>query len=504
MYKRLENENAIVPGELKMPPKNPNETDLKTAIAQLEDCVKNGLFYQAAELSDWIAFVGDKELLQYPLLARRLALERLKRLGYLGFIDEEKICQEKFYDNYKLDEVLKPSSNGELNQVRYDLFTAIGHTLWHTREKDKNKVIKTFNKNIEICEKLYGSITDQYKYKKVVEAFLHGLRGRQAYLTGKDATEVMRHFDQGLASLNEEDRKKRIGLHLIIYYAGHLLLIYKKAPPQNIPTIRKKSNQLFDEFESCRLGIPIDGKLQPTKTLLQIHFLIIKLKALDIEDKAANKNQRGQLKNKIEHARIDLLFTTRMLGLGHLNPCPPLLKDIYQFFNDRRDQFDESRVKEYFKEQLRKIDWKSMENVAKLYFEQRGYEVKHLGKGAPTFDLLATFHPPNGVPTTGVPPTTTGVQVKHWGSKFTPSKFDKWLAGAHKSEHSGKVSYVIFFVTEEPSESIHLNNQQLSQFFPKLIGGIEFITLDKAVEMLWQHDGCLPLVYGVIHAAKLS
>ncbi len=499
MDKRLENENAIVFGELKMPPQNPNETDLKTAIAQLEDCVKNGLFYQAAELSDWTAFVGDKQLLQYPLLARRLELERLKRLGYLGFIDEEKICQEKFCDNYELDKVLNSSSNGELDQIRYDLFTAIGHTLWHTREKDKKKVIETFNKNIEVCGKLYELITDQYKNKKVVEAFLHGLRGRQAYLTGKNAKVVMGHFDQGLASLSEEDRRKRMGLHLIIYYAEHLLLIFENAKKKDIQIIRKKINQLFDEFENCRLGTPIDGKLRPTKTLLQIHFLVLKLKKLAIDNKTVSKDQLDKLKNEIEHAKTDLLFTTRMLGLGHLNPCPPLLKDIYQFFNDQRDQFDESRVKEHFKNMLRKIDWESMEEVARVYFEQRSYKVTKLGKNAPTFDLLAKFYPPHG----GTP-TTTGVQVKHWGSKFILADFKKWLFGSDNSEHSFEVSYVMFFLTEEPSESAFLDNIKLSRYFPKLLGGIEFITLDKAVDKLWQQDGCLPLIYGIIHDAKPS
>lgn len=498
MNRRLENENGIVSDDFQMLPKNPDETALKIAIAQLEDCVKNGLFYQAAELSDWIAFVGGKQLLQYPLLARRLELERLKRLGYLGFIDEEKICQEKFCDDYKLDEVLNSSPNGELDQVRFDLFTAVGHTLWHTRDKDKKKVIETFNKNIEICEKLYEFITDQYKYKNVVEAFLHGLQGRQAYLTGKDATEIMGNFDQGLASLNEEDRKKRMGLHLINYYADHLLLIYEKAKKKDIQIIRNKIGQLFDEFENRRLGTPIDGKLQPTKTLLQIHFLVLKLKTLAIDSKGVIKDQRDKLKNEIEHAKTDLLFTARMLGLGHLNPCPPLLKDIYQFFSDQRNQFDESRVKEHFKKLLRGIDWESMEKVAEIYFRQRGYEVKRLGKSAPTFDLLAEFYPPHG------DPTITGVQVKHWGRKFIQSDFDTWLTGAYKSKHSSEVSYVMFFLTEEPSESIFLDNKKLSQFFPKLLGCIEFITLDKAVEKLWTEDGCLPSVYGTIHAAKSS
>lgn len=436
MDKRLENENEIVPDDFHMLPKSFDLDSLKKAIGQLEDCVKNGLFYQAAELSDWITFIADKKLREEQYLARRLDIERLKRLGYLGFIEQEKVCKEKICDDYKLRDVLISDPTTDQDEVRFHLFTAIGHTLWH------NENLDTFSIDICDCEKLYSGLTNKYPFKNVVEAFLHGLRGRQAYLTERGATEVMRHFDQGLGTLSKEDRRKRIGLHLIIDYARHLLLLYQKAEGKDT-SIGKMVDKLFYEFEECRLGTPKDGRLQPTKTLLQIHFLVLKLSKLNIDNQTVAERQRNKLNIEIEHVKTELLFTAIMLGLGNLNPCPPLLKHVHQFFNDQRDLFDANRAKEHLKKLLREIDWESMEKVAEIYFLQCGYEVQRLGNNAPTFDLLATFTLPHGEP------TTTGIQVKNWGKKFLKSDYQDWEGGAHDSDYSSEVSCVMFFLKEK-------------------------------------------------------
>jgi len=182
-----------------------------------------------------------------------------------------------------------------------------------------------------------------------------------------------------------------------------------------------------------------------------------------------------------------------MLGLSNLNPCPPLLREIHEYANDQRDLFDVTRAKKYLKEMIRKIDWRSMEKLVIVYYEQQGYNVIDLPENAPTFDLLVEK------PRTATN-SITGVQVKHWKKKISADAFRKWREKARDYEGRNKISEVIFFLTHKLDQSVNINLETLESIFPKITNEIQIISLDDAINQLWQQPGCLPSVYGIISA----
>ena len=60
-----------------------NPKNCRMAIEQLEDCVKNGRLYQAAEISDQLTYFGTQFLEKNSHLRIRVKIERLKRCSYL-------------------------------------------------------------------------------------------------------------------------------------------------------------------------------------------------------------------------------------------------------------------------------------------------------------------------------------------------------------------------------------------------------------------------------------
>lgn len=479
MKSRLANKNANSLGEVFLLQDNPDEEALIESVKQLEDCVKNGLFYQAAELSDWIAFIAEEKL-RTPsgrVLDRKLKIERLKRLGYLGFIEAEKACRRRFCIDFELAKILASNPSPNENELRHHLYTAIGHTLWNIDD------INEFDDDINICNKLYNGFTSDYSYRYVVDAFLHGLKGRRAYLANNKSEEVINQFETGLEILDSNNaRGTRTGLHLIICYAKHLMLMYEKSM-ENDFEIGNKIDLLFYEFERCRLGSLDKDRPAPLKTLLQIHFLVLKLHKLTLDSKSINE---------IEHTQTELLFTAVMLGLGNLNPCPPLLKDIYQFFSIQQNLFDANSLKVHLKEKLRKISPKSMEKLAAIYFRMRGYEVEELPEDTQTFDLIAKFKHESFT-------STVGVQVKRVKNGLTKKKYDEWVYKANNYERKDEISGVTFFLIKKQHRSISGKIDTLNVPFPKLTNDVNFLLLDNAIDWMWDVKvGCLSEIYGLI------
>ena len=188
-----------------------------------------------------------------------------------------------------------------------------------------------------------------------------------------------------------------------------------------------------------------------------------------------------------------------MLGLGHLNPCPPLLKDIYQLFNNQRDLFDDNRLKEYLKKALRNISGEKMEEVAAIFFKQCGYEVEVLPRSTPAFDLLLTRAGQFSA-------TTIGVQVKAWKRKFNKKSFKDWENTIELFDRSEMIARVIFFLQETQQKAVVDcgKSVRLRKELRALTQDTEFISLNYAVEMLWQQQSCLPSVYKIISAEKQS
>lgn len=487
MDHRLARENASKDGDIEMFPKIHNRESLEKAILLLEDFVKNGSFYHAAELSDWISYVAKDLLTENDDLERRLKIERLKRLSYLGYKSQVVICRDEICKSYDFETF----TNIKSDEIKFYLFTAIGLTLWRIGEEDDSD---EFDKHFRICYKLYKKLNDNYTYKNIVKAFFGGLLGRMAYLKDKPLQTVMRRFEDSLEFLTENERKTRVFLHLIIYYIEHLLSLYER---EYILEIKSKIDELFKRYESMS-----NVEDTPLKTILQIRFLVLKFLKLkkDIDYLQSGKtNNYLNVRYQFNHAKADLITTAILLGFGNLQYCPPLIDRIKTSFEDEQILYDTDKTKQYIKGILKEIDWKGMEAVAATYFRQCGYEVEVLGARETTFDLLLKNKAPYTLITSAneQPATATGVQVKHWKKGLKKDAFDKWKYKAANFKRKNEITHVIFFVTNKPDCTIDEGKHEVLSL-PRFVPPVYFISLDDAVNMFWKHPGCLPAVYRTI------
>lgn len=155
MKNRYKTERQSNPKAFELLGRNPSEHSVHEAIKQLEDCVKNGLIYHACELSDWISFVAQEKLKTNKELGQRFRIERLKRLGYLNFFEQERICRDDLCESEDLNKLLNADESTELDNTRFILYTAIGHTLWHEND------IKIFNEYFEYYKILFTQVFEK-------------------------------------------------------------------------------------------------------------------------------------------------------------------------------------------------------------------------------------------------------------------------------------------------------------------------------------------------------
>lgn len=491
MKDRHANERQSVAQIINLLGRNPSDIMLDASLRQLEDCVKNGLIYQACELSDWISFIvadKSKKLKKNSPLGQRLRIERLKRLGYLHFFEQQKICRDELCESEDLAFHLTAVPSDEYDHTRLILYTAIGHTLWH--EKDPEE----FNKHFSSYNIIFNLLTDECGLKTEMHAFLEAMEGRKAFLERNCVEKVMGRFDFALKIMGPEKMRTRGGLHIINYYLDHLNAMYVDAVFESSYTVlSRKMEELFVVFDNCRIGLP-KGKavLEPIKTLLQIHFGVHRLRKM-YRDQQLKIEEELALDAKIEATSRDLMFTAAMLGLGSLNPCPPLLRDVYEYAGKQQGMFDLNQAKEQLKKCLRDLQSEEFETIAEIYFKHLGFEVLRLPGRAPTFDLLVNVDDRLGRK------TLTGVQVKHLKEKWNSKRFDEWsMIAQRKFIQRNDIAHVIFFMTSNPDCSIKCDKEVTRTTFPHIQSNIEFWNIDEIVERLWRQSGCLPLVYAVI------
>ena len=472
--------------------RNPSREDLEAAIVQLEDCVKHGLLFHASHLSDWIMFVASDALREHRPCHQRLRIERLKRLGYLHFFDQESECRDELCESEDLPRYLQSPPDPADDDTRWRLYTAIGHTLWHEDDLDR------FRSNFEHYGRLFHGLSEEFGGRAQMHAFLLGMEGRFAFLQRRDVTETMAKFDQALSLLTDAQRRTRVGLHLINYYLYHLISLYTM--PQPAEDHERRSTRIDDllfEFDSCRIGSSVqeNGQPRPLRTLLQLHVGLHRLRKLkvDIARLHATGQDATDLEADVNAVQGDLLFTSAMLGLGSLNPCPPLLREIYEFCAVEGDGFNVNQAKKQLKSYLLMTNWEAFEEIAMIYFRHMGGLVETLPRREETFDLLVHTHA-----TALHPATITGVQVKHERNTFPVAKFRAWRELAREYERRCDISRVIFFMQSSPDKSIARGKEVNRNTFPALQADIQFWNIDKITELLWQNPGCLPEIYGVI------
>lgn len=487
MKNRHANERQSTAAIFELLGRNPNDIMLNAAITQLEDCVKNGLIYQACELSDWISFIASDKLKEKSPFRQRLWIERLKRLGHLHFFEQEIICRDELCDSENLDFYLTAPILDEHDQTRLILYTAIGHTLWHERN------ITEFQRHFESYKTLFNKLTDECDLRTDMYAFLVAMEGRKAFLEEQGVEKVMGCFDSALKIMGPEKMRTRGGLHIINYYLDHLNAMYADERFESVySTLLSRMEALFVVFDSCRIGLPKKGKavLEPIKTLLQIHFGVHRLRKLQRDLLIRERDQK--IKLEIDAVSRDLMFTAVMLGLGSLNPCPPLLRDVYDYAGIQQGLFDLNQAKEQLKSRLINLDPLSFEDIAQIYFEHMRYKVDRLQAGADTFDLLV--HVENGMGLTSI----IGVQVKRIHDNLPTKEFREWRSTAMDYKRADEIAHVLFFLESNPSRSINRTKGDFQKIFPHIQADIEFWNINTITEKLWQQSGCLPRVYAVI------
>lgn len=327
------------------------------------------------------------------------------------------------------------------------------------------------------------------------------MEGRSKFLKGEEATSVMAPFENALKLLGSDKMRSRVGLHLINYYLNHLNNMYSdKAFESRYQAISKRIDELFKEFDKCRLpsSSKKDKPLEPIKTLLQLHFGLHKIHKMqrDLCLNSSGLRDSQKIKTDIDNTRTKLLYTALMLGLGSLNPCPPLLQDIYNFANNQQSMFDSNEAKSMLKKHLNNLDYESFERVALVYFKHMNYEVKMLEKNTKAYDLIASrkFEGSIGINAEA----RVGIQAKYWGRKFYSRDFENWLLKAMGSEISISLTGIVFFLKGSLHKDVATAAEAAKSVFKNLQTGIIFWDLDMITDMLWSKPGCLPMVYGVI------
>lgn len=454
--------------------------------------MKHGLLFHASHLSDWIMFVASDVLREHRACHQRLRIERLKRLGYLHFFDQESECRDEFCESEDLRRYLLSPPDPADDDTRWRLYTAIGHTLWHEDDLDR------FRPSFEHYRRLFHGLSEEFSGRSQMHAFLLGMEGRFAFLQRRDVTETMAKFDQALSLLTDAQRRTRVGLHLINYYLYHLISLYTAPQPaEDHQRLSTRIDDLLFEFDIFRIGSPVqeNGQPRPLRTLLQVHVGLHRLRKLKVDIARLHSTGRDatNLEEEVSAVQGDLLFTSAMLGLGSLNPCPPLLREVYEFCAVEGDGFDVNQAKKQLKSYLLKTDWEAFEEIAMIYFRHMGGLVETLPRREETFDLLVRS------PATALHPATiTGVQVKHERRTFPVAKFRAWRELAREYERRSDISRVIFFMQSNPDKSIVRGKEANRDTFPALQADIQFWNIDKVTELLWQNPGCLPEIYGVI------
>lgn len=470
---------------------------VENSVRQLEKYVRSGLFYQAAELSDWIAFAASRVLKKNISLMLRYEVERLKRFDNLGFRRQAEIIRDEFCAKHRLDEVIGYPANHGNNEIKFHLFTAIGHTLWFIDD------VADFKQKLSVCEELHNGTTDDYSYKTVSAGFLEATKGRQSYLQGESYHEVMKHFEDGLSLLNDELRKSRFGLHIINQYLTHLVSMYESGNHE--AELINKIEQLFTEFSDNGLShIDPKGAPRPLKSILEIDFLskVIRKSRVDLKLARQNgleKSEVEKIEKRIEGARMELYFTSIMLGLGNLNPGSPKLVEVQQYFEEN-DLYASNQIEEYLKRVLGGIGWEGMEEIVKIYFKCRNFKVIELPSGAPVFDLLLEFQQGGGSYE-----DYAGVQVKSGHKKFLKRDFEEWISKLRDFANNPQfknyqITMIYLYTRQKPNDQVSLLNQLdlLRNSIPTLRREVKFVCLNEIAEELSRHPGYWPEVHNVI------
>lgn len=497
MNNRLGNERGSSGTHFASLTRKPSHLELEEAVVQLEDCVKNGLLFHAAHLSDWIMFVAGTALSENRECHRRVRVERLKRLGYLHFFEQEVECRDELCETEEIDQYLDAPADPAKDGARWMLYTAIGHTLWHEEN------LTLFQFNFDRYQNLFSGLTSSFKHRSSMNAFLLGMKGRLAFLKECPLPAIMSKFDEALESLTPAERGTRVGLHLINYYLEHLNRLYACAPPQECTQLSNRINDLLMEFDTLRVGTtrPDGGYPRPLRTLLQVHLGLHRLRKLkvDIERSDAKLESAVSLRADFAAVQAELLFTSAMLGLGSLNPCPPLLREVYAYCNVEGDGFDMNQAKSQLKAYLIDTSWEAYEEIAAIYFRHMGGQVlvDELPEGTRTFDLLVST-PPTSLHAA----TITGVQVKHKKGKYRTADFNTWIGIARSYQRRSEISRIIFFSFGKPHVAIPLTRPANRDIFCNLQSDIEFWGVDRITDLLWHKPGCLPEVYAVLQRGR--
>lgn len=462
------------------------QAEVASAVTLLGETIKNGMFYQAAELTDQlIFFCGDFLCMKADgedalNLDRKIKLERLKRMSYLLFKSGERYCRDSLCEELKLD---TPKSDSEY----FNLFTIIGIPLWREDTKE------AFDAGFEKCVVLESQVSDDYKHKRILTGFLHGLRGRKAAWNKESPEIIVGHFNNGLKVI-PQDESHRSRLHLIVYC---LEILYEIANTSSAGgNDRQTALRLFDEklVDFYRIRISHENTIF---TLLTLHALLLNTKRHELELRAIEDNDKKLLIEKhLSNVKNDLWLETHRAGLSAGKPFPPLLADIDKVLAEQNELYDSEQRKAWIQKWLNRIDGYAMERVAKVYLEGCGFkDVTMQFDCYPAIDLIVKQMDPLGSI------ICTAVQVKHWEEPFRESNYRDWILKLSNisPEKRKEITHVQFFLKKEP----HVDNAEkmenlLRGMLPSFKTEIKYVIVNEVAEWLQKHSSSLPKIFSAV------
>lgn len=447
---------------------------LEKAITELKRCVSNGLFQQAAELTD--------QLMEFclPLLKQpdnidllvAIKVERLKRLDYLGFDKVVQKSSEELLNIFKTKtnkKVLKDNL-GKLDFVATQ-FVIVGQPLWKVTD------VSCLKSGIEKCAMLLGELPPTDIQRLFCFAFLCGLRGRLAGLEGHWAKvdvplkNGVQLFEQGCQVFTCLPKKLESSYpHLLAYFIENAMEF------DDIDTATKITEKFY--FSTLRKTTSNgDSAVTPQKMHVRLRVQLAEYK------RSIGKQASKVTQNK--YAR-ECWLTAFFLGLNVRTPLPPLLEELADFAK-KHSRKDETRLAHNILiEMFNETDWRGIEQIVALYFEAEGYEVERQFAGAKSFDLIVRRRGLHGEV------TATGVQVKHWQKAIAIKDFDQFKNKLYRTEVFKTLTHLLIYCTNGKTHvNVRAAANSVRDWYPNL-RSIEFIDAIKLASSLLQSPSVLP------------
>lgn len=443
-----------------------NRAEVETSVITLKQCVSNGLFQQAAELTD--------QLMEFcaPLLTEpdnidllvTIKVERMKRLDYLGFNCAVQKSSEELLNIFMANEGVLKTKFGESGFVDMQS-VIIGQPLWKVTDASR------LNAGIEKITTLLKALPPTDMQRLFCFAFLCGLRGRLAGLVGNWAKVGIPLFEQGCIAFTclPESLQSHYP-HLLAYFIENAMEF------EDIDTAAKITDRFY-RSTLPKTTSTFGHTITPKKMHVRLRVQLAEYNHSRI------KRQAEAIQNK--YAR-ECWLTAFFLGLNVRTPLPPLLKDIAQFAKKHSDEDETRLAHNILIEMFNETDWQGIERIVALYFEAEGYEVERQFAGAMSFDLIVRQRGLHGEV------TATGVQVKHWKKAMTIKDFDQFKNKLYRTDVFNTLTHLLIYCTNgNTHESVRAAANSVCDWYPNL-RSVEFIDAIKLASSLLYSPSVLP------------